>query len=723
MSRLLLAFLFLFSLLPVHTVQAQSLTPIYSDTLASGWSDWSWNVSVNWAHAATVHSGSAAVAVTFTQGWDGLQLGWQGAQPLELESSSSLVFWVNGGASGGQTVSVSAGNDCVDATLEITLTANTWTRYEIPLQPLGNPARITHITWFNNTGSSRPVFYLDDIGWQSSAKLTTAPLAAGPALNVNASSNAPRTLISPYIYGMSFTGEELAEELQLPVRRWGGNSVTRYNWQNDTSNRGLDWYFENIPEDNPIPALLPDGSTTDRFVEQDRRTNTATALTVPIIGWVAKSRVITCGFSVAKYGAQQDADWEWRPDCGNGILSSTGQPITTNDPADTSTAITPVFIQSWIAHLTAKYGTAANGGVRFYILDNEPMLWNSTHRDVHPTPTSYDEIMQRSLAYAAAIKAADPSAQVIGPAVWGWTAYFYSALDAAPGGAWWNNPLDRLAHGNTPFVEWYLQQMQAYQQQHGIRLLDYLDVHYYPQAGEVFSGSAGDADTQALRLRSTRALWDTTYMDESWIGEPVYLIPRMKAWVADNYPGTKTAIGEYSWGALCHISGALAQADVLGIFGREGLDMAELWGPPEPDEPGAFAFRMYLNYDGAGSKFGNLSLSTSSADEEDLAVYAAVRGSDMALTIMVINKTAQNLESPLTIQGLVLPTQAQIYRYDGLHLSSIQHLADIPLSTAQFTLAYPAQSITLLIIQQPVWRTYLPVITRISQGLNTWHLK
>lgn len=713
--RLLLTFLILISLVPAQPAQAQSQTPIYTDALATGWADWSWGINVNWNNTSIVHSGSSGIAVTFSQAWDGLQIGWNGAQPLALDATNSLVFWANGGVSGGQTIRVSVGNNCTDAILEVTLSANSWTRYEIPLQPLGNPARITHITWFNNTDSPQPIFYLDDIGWQSGAKITAAPQAAGPALNVNASSSAPHIPISPYIYGMSFTSEELATDLQLPLRRWGGNSVTRYNWQNDTSNRGSDWYFENIPEDNPQPNLLPDGSAADRFVEQDRRTLTASALTVPIIGRVAKSRAIACGFSVAKYGAQQDADWEWRPDCGNGILTN-GTPIV-NDPADTSISITPAFIQSWIAHLTAKYNTAANGGVRFYILDNEPMLWNSTHRDAHPTPTSYDELMQRSLDYALAIKTADPSAQVVGPAVWGWTAYFWSALDWAPGGSWWNNPQDRLAHGDVPFIEWYLQQMQTYQQQHGVRLLDYLDVHFYPQADGVFSESTGDAAVQALRLRSTRALWDVSYVDESWIDESVYLIPRMKEWIANNYPGTKTAIGEYSWGALCHINGALAQADVLGIFGREGLDMAELWGPPEANEPGAFAFRMYLNYDGQGSKFGDLSLPATSANQEQIGLYAALRSRDMALTIMIVNKSTQDLQSSLTLQGLALPAQVSVYRYDASHLDAIQHLPDLPLAVSQFTTTYPAQSITLLVIPQPAWRIFLPVISRVSQAL------
>ncbi|MBF0509064.1 MAG: glycoside hydrolase family 44 protein, partial [Deltaproteobacteria bacterium] len=226
---------------------------------------------------------------------------------------------------------------------------------------------------------------------------------------------------------MNYAGEGLAAELKLPVRRWGGNSTTRYNWQTNMHNTGSDWYFENIP-DGPSGA---DGSASDLFVEQDRRTGTRTLLTMPLIGWTPKGtspriHPYDCGFKVPKYGPQQSTD-PWDPDCGNGVLTHGGN-LTGNNPADTSTQIGPDFVKGWITHLTTKYGSAAGGGVAYYALDNEPMLWNSTHRDVHPQPTTYDELRDRTYQYAAAIKSADPSARTLGPVLWGWCAYFYSAL-------------------------------------------------------------------------------------------------------------------------------------------------------------------------------------------------------------------------------------------------------------------------------------------------------
>ena len=669
---------------------------VYGDSLAAGWQDWSWGgVTRDFAHASPAHSGTAAIAVTFTDGWSGLQLGRN--DPVDTTGFDVLRCWVHGGSAGGQPIQILVGNHLtgVSTVLSVTPAAGAWTKVDVPLAPLGT-TQVTYMYWFNNSAGAQPVFYVDDVTFAASGNPTPTPPGPvmGPALHVEVGSG--RHAISPYIYGMNFADESLAGELRLPVRRWGGNSTTRYNWQTDTSNHASDWYFENIPNDNANPGALPNGSSSDQFVEQDLRTGTDTLMTIPLIGWTPHGRAYACGFSVAKYGAQQSTD-PYRPDCGNGVNTS-GADVTGNDPLDTSDAITPAFVQSWILHFISRYGSAGAGGVRFYDLDNEPMLWNDTHRDVHPAPLGYDELRDRTVAYAAAVKAADPNALTLGPAEWGWTGYFWSALDAAPGGAWWNNPQDRLAHGNVPLTEWYLQQLSAYDQQHGVRILDYLDLHYYPQASGVSLSPAGSAATQALRLRTTRSLWDPTYIDESWIGDAVELLPRMHDWVTRDYPGTKLAVSEYNWGALDHINGALAQADVLGIFGREGLDLAALWGPPTSAQPGAFAFRMYRNYDGSGSAFGDVGVSAASADQATLAVYAAQRSADGALTMMVVNKSANPQTSTLTLGGLAPAASAAVYRYDATNLAAIVRQPDQPVTATGFTATFAPTSITLLVL-------------------------
>jgi uncharacterized repeat protein (TIGR01451 family) len=693
-SFLLLAFVIVVLIDTVDPAlgQAPAEMVVYDDALASGWQNWSWDTTVNLSNASPVYSGTASIAVTYTSAWGGLYLH---ANSVDISAYDTLRFWLHGGSTGGQEISV--GIDYNGNSYQVTATTGTWQRVDVPLSELGSPTTVSDLVWQDGVGGTQPTFYLDEVVFVNTGTPppTPSPPTSGPALSVDAA--ADRHPISPYIYGMNFADEDLADELGLPVRRRGGNSTTRYNWQIDVHNVGSDWYYENIPGTNAYSPSLPDGSAADLFVEQDRRTGTESLLTMPLLGWTPKpgaaSHPYDCGFRVSVYGAQDSVD-PWDTDCGNGLQD--GVPITGNDPADTSIPITTTFVTSWINHLTGKYGTAANGGVMFYNLDNEPMLWNSTHRDVHPTPASYDEMRDRTYHYGAAIKAADPTARTLGPATWGWCAYLYSAADGCGPGP------DRTSHGDMDFTPWYLQQMAAYEQANGVRILDHLDLHYYPQANGVALSSAGNDQTQALRLRSTRSLWDPTYQDESWISDttddPIQLVPRMKQWVADNYPGTQLAITEYNWGALDHINGALAQADVLGIFGREGLDLATLWGPPDAGQPGAYAFRLYLNYDGLGSAFGETSVRAASADQGQLTVYAARRSSDAALTLIAINKTGEALTSTVTLTNFRPAPTAQVYRYSAANLTAIVREADQPVATGGFTTTFPANSLTLIVV-------------------------
>jgi hypothetical protein len=510
---------------------------------------------------------------------------------------------------------------------------------------------------------------------------------AGPALSVDTS--ADRHRISADVYGMNDAPPGLVSELALTADRWGGNSTSRYNYRNNTTNLASDWYFENVQTDVSLSTV----------VRRDLNAHAQPIITVPMLGWVARkspaSHPFRCGFKVSKYGGQQDTD-PYDPDCGNGVRPG-GSPITGNAPADTSVKAGKHFQKAMIRHLVASFGKAKKGGVKTYELDNEPALWNSTHRDVHPKALTYDELWSRSKRTAAAMKAVDPKAKVDGPGDWGWCAYFFSPADpdgCSPGS-------DRHSHGDLSMAPWYLKKFADYQKATGKRLLDFFDEHYYPQADGVSLQPAGSAATQALRLRSTRTLWDPSYTDESWTTDlgigPVALIPRMRGWVQKYYPGTKIAITEYNWGGLESINGALAQADVLGIFGRERVDRALLWSPPDAGQPGAFAFRMYRNFDGAGGRFGDVGVSAISEDQDRLAVYAAQRSSDGATTVMVVNKTKQDLTSTLALAGATA-SSARVFSYSSQDLNRIVSGPAETVSGGAISHTYPASSITLFVL-------------------------
>jgi hypothetical protein len=688
--RGLVFFMALLSLAFPYTARAADLM-VYEDALASGWESWSWNTNLS-PDATRKVTGASSLAVAYTDGWAGLSL--RVGTPIPTAGYSSLRFAVYGRPGSGKLSLFTQPTDSGDASsgFEFTPAPNAWNEVDVPLSALGNPYQIARINIMDWTGALQPTYNLDTL------RLIARPL---PALALSLDAAALRQPISPLIYGINGADATAADaafmkSLGIAVRRWGGNTTTRYNWQLDAGNTANDWYFENVRMSNA--TRLPGDSATNRLIAQDRTSKVETVLTVPLIGYVAKNGDLsTCGFSVAKYGPQEETD-PWRPHCGNGVKTD-GHPVTGNDPADTSLPIGPGFVKNWVTYLVNRYGAAEAGGVRYYNLDNEPDIWWSTHQDVAPVGLKYDQLRDRTYQYAAAIKVADPAAQTLGPVHMGWTYYWHSPWDGQRED--WETPDDRNAHGGMPLVPWYLQQMRAYEQAHGQRLLDFLDLHYYPAAPGVALSEAGDEATQALRLRSTRSLWDPTYVDESWIGAAgpdsgiVRLIPRMRGWVNAQYPGTKLAITEYNWGAPEHINGALAQADVLGIFGREGLHLATLWSPPAATQPVAFAFRMFRNYNGSGGKFGEIRIKAVSNDQSRLAIYAAEEAATGALTLMVINKTGGSLSAPLTLQHFTPTGTLQGWRYSTTDLTRIVRLADRPFTGAKITISTPANSITL----------------------------
>ncbi|HEY3442745.1 MAG TPA: glycoside hydrolase family 44 protein [Paludibaculum sp.] len=539
--------------------------------------------------------------------------------------------------------------------------------------------------------------------------------ADGPVLRVDVT--ASRRPISPWVYGANLFEDKkgFAAVTGVTLNRWGGNNASTYNWKADAINIDADWYFETFPGNaDADPTLLPDGSRFDMLVEQNRKLGMATMGTIPIMGWLPRSRDRSCSFSVAKYGPQQSVD-PWAKDCGNGV--DLNKQNIRNDPNDVYDQFGEDFQAEWVRHLTGKYGAGAEGGVPVYSLDNEACWWYTTHRDIHPAPATYDEVRDLGIRYAAAIKAADPTALVAGPAAAGWDEMFYSAKDFLSGWStrpwkYWSNPVDRRAHGDVPFVEWYLGEMKKYEDEHGVRLLDYVDVHAYITPSSV-QGGAGDEAAQALRLRSTRALWDPTYLEhapEDQLGESYRLVPRLREWVDRTYPGTKIAITEYNWGGYQHITGGLAQADILGIFGREGVDLATLWSEVEPDAPIAFAFKIYRNYDDAGGQFGGTSILAETSDADKLSVFAAERA-DGALTVLVLNKDTQDLASAVRLDHFVAGGPAQVFRYSNSEPKAILREMDAEIMDGAITATFPSRSMTLFVIP----RQQEPVIEEIQQ--------
>jgi hypothetical protein len=489
----------------------------------------------------------------------------------------------------------------------------------------------------------------------TSTEPTTGPDTGLQDVRIDAS--AAGAEISPLILGLSSSlkAPEL-EQAGIQLNSWGGNPSTRFNYQiGHAWNNGRDWEFRNT-------NYGATGDTARGFIEENMAAGVETRLAVPTIGWIAKNDdTNVCSFPDEDGG------------CTGGDGSDCEHQNVIADPRTANVESTPEMVADWVAGLVAD-----EHAPRFIAMDNEPDLWGKTHYDVHPDCPTYEELLETYLRYATAIREVAPNAELTGPVMCCWFDYW----DIAPG------PADG---SDADFLSWFLRGVRTHDEQYGTRTLDVVDVHYYPQS-PVFNDKT-DPATNALRLNSTRSLWDPQYVDQSWIHSVIEFIPRMKRIIESSYPGTPLFISEWNFGADDSMNGALAIADVLGIYGREGVYAAAYWRNPEPGTPGYLAFKMHGNYDDQGSRFAGRVVAVESPDPDRLSVFGAVDEPAGVLRVMLINKDPESpMSVDLDISGFTPAPSARQFSYGPDDLSQI-----VPGTSATGdAVTVPASSITVL---------------------------
>jgi mannan endo-1,4-beta-mannosidase len=415
----------------------------------------------------------------------------------------------------------------------------------------------------------------------------------------------------------------------LSLRRLGGNRMTGYNWETNASNAGADW---NHQSDNYMCGAVgltsqqcaTAGGVITGWHDQSIAAGAASALTLQMAGYVAADM----NGPVSENEKAPSARWNAAPFAKGAAFT------TTPNLADGN-----VYMDEQVNFMVNRYGnaTAANG-VKAYLLDNEPDLWSGTHLRIHPAPVGAAELVSRSSALAQAVKTVDPNAQV-----WGFESYgfngFYSLQDAPD----W--PSVKGSYGW--YIDYYLDKMKQEGNAAGKRLLDVLSLHWYPEAQgggqRIVFGGVGNIDTQKARVQAPRSLWDPNYHETSWIeqyfGDYLPLIPRLQSSINTYDPGAKLAFTEFTYGGEADVSGGLAIADALGIFGKYGVYAGAFW-PVESDQSYArAAYLLYRNFNGAGGQFGATRVRATADNVADASVYASVSGAnDGELHLIVLNK-------------------------------------------------------------------------------------
>ena len=488
-----------------------------------------------------------------------------------------------------------------------------------------------------------------------------------------------RSPISPFIYGSN--QDRIGNT--WTVRRWGGNRTTGYNWENNFSNAGIDWLHQSdlylitharLPEsDGSIP-----GRAVSHHHQQSLDTGAESVITLQMAGYVAADGEGPVAES------ETAPSQRWVP-----VVFAKGAPFA----AEPDLGDGHVYMDELVHALVQTFGPATSGtGVRWYSLDNEPALWAHTHPRLHPEPVGAHELLDRSIALAAAVKDVDPGAGIVGPALYGMAAF--ETLQDAPD---WG----QQGAGYDWLVDYYLAGMRAAEAAAGRRLLDVLDVHWYPEATGDHRITDENATTRAdveARLQAPRTLWDPTYTENSWIGRFrsrfLPLLPRLKRSIDEHYPGTALAITEYAYGGGAIVSGGLAQADVLGAFGRYGVDLACLWGIESGDAYQGAGFLLYRGYDQGAGAFGSTSVPAVGRDVAKVSAWASIEGEDVSLLhVILINKELEDpLDVRLTVSGGASYTGGRAWGF-GPSSPSVTELAAVPAFVGN-TLTYRIPALT-----------------------------
>lgn len=547
------------------------------------------------------------------------------------------------------------------------------------------------------------------------------PGSADVQFNINAGQNVKA--ISPWIYGSNS-----ANITNRTMDRIGGNRWSAYNWETNDSNAGRDWKYQN---DNYLSSSNAPGGAVTPFLQDAAANHRALVATVQMAGYV----------SADDDGPVAFADFAPSSRFHEVVAKKStvypGSPLSLAPNTGDNYVFTDEFV-NWIEQ------TKSASQEVFYSLDNEPGLWGEelpanfdvnnwsnpnqpgrTHPEIHPFAPTFAEMRDKSIAHASAIKDVNPDAIVFGGVGYGWNEF--TTMQNAP------DKLTSPSHpggdqsGEMHYNEYLLNEMRKADEQRftpeelaaGKTLMDVLDLHWYPEAKSGTNPNAGtritennnSAEVVAARVQAPRSLWDPTYVETSWISQwgtwqgspgtmgPIKLLPRVQRDVDDFKPGTKIAITEYNYGGGNHISGAVAQADVLGIFGREGVFAASWWELGGGSSFVNAAFAMYRNFDGEGGQFGDTSVDADTSNIASTAIYASTDSSDPTKMILVaINRTGAPLDAGLAVTSELRFDRAEVFQLTSAGANPVQ-AEDILIDQVNaFHYTLPAYSVSTLVL-------------------------
>lgn len=514
-------------------------------------------------------------------------------------------------------------------------------------------------------------------------------------INIEVKVNSGRTAVSPYLYGRnnSFSDAsgsptssatfKLYKEAGLRFsRECGGNNSTKYNWRKKLSSHP-DWYNNVYSHDwdyasKTIQTNMPGFQTMWSF---------------QLIGKAAANK--NNNFNDWSYNQSQ-----WWSGCaqnlaGGGQVNASGGNKATKegDPAkylmnwnaDSTTAI--------LSHFFGSGGLGLNpDNFSYWNMDNEPEIWNGTHDDVIPQQIPADSFMTLYFETAKKARALYPSIKLVGPVPaneWQWFKWGEEAL--------------KINGQYYCWLEYFIKRIADEQKATGIKLLDVLDLHFYPYE---------TADAQVVQLH--RVFFDKSYVypgvngiktitggwDSSQNKE--YIMQRIRDWL-NKYIGTDHGVGlavtEMDTKASNPNIRAVTYASILGTFANQGVEVFTPWSW----EIGMWeVLHLFSRYS------REISVSTTSSLEATVSGYSTCSAPGDSLTIILVNRdlsAARTANVQLSDFGVKDGSFAS-YTLSSLpstetfksHTSNALKKNSVKVTNQSFSITLPALSATAIVL-------------------------
>ena len=502
--------------------------------------------------------------------------------------------------------------------------------------------------------------------------------------------------ISPNIYGRNNNIPKASYEAPLTaaqllrlkesglqfLREGGGNNSTKYNWKKRLSSHP-DWYNNVFNEDWDAAAL---------YAHNNLAASVTGMWTFQLSGKTASNT--TNNFNDWAYNNSQWWSGTEQNLAGGGTVNTAGgKNATVNGNPN-------LYLQDWSAEETTDilpywFNTLGlpQSRATYWNMDNEPEIWHTTHDDIVSSTLGAETFMQSYFAVAKKARTKFPNIKLVGP---------------GPANEWqwykWMNNITGTDGNYYPWLKFFIKRCAEEQQASGVRLLDVLDIHFYPTE---------TATTDIVQLH--RVFFDRNYdypsangvksMNGGWnnVQTKEYIFGRINDWLIQYFGanhGIKLGVTEMDVKSTDPSVVATWYASTMGEFMKNEVELFSPWSWKTGMWETLHLFARYNQ---------TLSVQGTSTDETLVSAYPSVNAAKNTLTIVLVNRsTSETKNTTLNFSNFtVQSTSADALRLSSLPSSetfishtqnALQHNT-VTFANNSATISLPPLSVTSLTVQ------------------------